>query len=204
MCERPYLGAEFGWPRAACERSMSKASAYRGLVGAVADRGMTEAVARQLPEAARETFLQPPLSVTYIPSVHFHLVMKAIDAAGGHELLRDIGRDSILQGPVSMMRPLIEGTLRLFEASPAAFYKMMPKIIGNQAQDMTLRFEKTGARACELLVQFDVFDHMPPRAWVYWEGVLLAIYDLCSVEGTCTATPTDDPRGRAAIFHCAW
>ena len=131
-----HLGADFGWSEQALESYQAKAGAFRGLVHAVGEQGLRERVLIGLPSESRAVFDKPPLSVSFMPGVHFQYVLRELDEIGGHDLVREMGLSSMLKGTVNMMRPLIEGTLRMFGATPHAFFRKVPSIMANQVTGM--------------------------------------------------------------------
>lgn len=199
-----HLGSDFGWSEEACNSYKAKASAFRGLGQALKDAKLLDDVLPKLPVPTAEILQKPPLSVSFMKGIHFQYVIKAIHEIGGDDLVYSIARDSILKGSVNMMRPLIEGTLRLFGASPNAFFKKVPQILGGQVTGMTFGYGSETADTAWITVRFEELDDVPPRTWVYWAGVFSSTYALCGLEGTCTPSPTNDPRGREAIIRCAW
>jgi len=199
-----HLGADFGWSEADVATYRAKAGAFRGLVHALGEAGLRERVLVGLPAETRAICDKPPLSVAWMPGIHFQYVLRELHEIGGDELVRKMGLSSMLHGPVNMMRPLIEGTLRLFGATPHAFFSRVPSIMAGQVDGMVFVYEDQGPSQAALTVLFEALDNVPPRTWPYWEGVFSSTFELCKVQGECEAVPTDDRRKREAIITAKW
>lgn len=198
------LGADLGWSKEDLDGYRAKGGAFRGLTHAIGEAGLRERVLAGLPSASRAIYDKPPLSVAWMPGVHFQYVLRALDEIGGEELVRKMGLSSMLHGPVNFMRPLIEGTLRLFGATPHAFFARVPSIMAGQVDGMTFEYGKEGPERAMITVRFDELRDLPPRTWWYWEGAFSSTFELCKVEGSCRAKPTDSPRRNEAKITATW
>jgi hypothetical protein len=180
---------------------VSKATAFRGLLEAVADAGVAHEVRQAASPELLPWLTEPPLGSAWMPAVVFQPVFAAVDRVGGEDLLRRIAAASMRQGAMRVMQPLVEGMLRLFGASPAAFYQRLPGILANQLKGVEFTVREASERHVLMTVRYAYLQEAPRPGFVYWEGVLQTPVTLCggSVAGSATHVGAGNSADTATI-----
>lgn len=157
----------------------SRASAFRGLVKACEDAGVLPQMLEVVSERAREHLTRPPLGLAWMPGLVFQEAIVAIDAVAGRETLVKVANASMHAGPMQHMRPFIEGTLRLFGATPHAFYRRLPKMLEGQLIGMTFAYEPKGPDGAIVSIEHGPIRDVDDASFAYWQGVLQVSVELC-------------------------
>lgn len=199
------LGAEFFKDPRDASRFLTKASAFRAFTNAIKDAGLLPRVMEHCPQAARELIDDPPLPISWMPAVIFQYLFRALERETDGAQLRALAKQSVMTGPMKMMRPIIEGTLRLFGASPVAFFRRMPGLMENQVKGIEFEFEEIDDTSATLLVSYPYLRDVPEAAFVYWEAVVANTFDICGRKGTAKTIPLPgDPDLASANIVLEW
>jgi hypothetical protein len=194
------LGAELFKDPATAASFVTKAGAFRALLDVLRREGYLGPIRAVADPAVHPLIDQPPLPISWIPAVAFQYLFRAMWAVLGPDEFRRVSRESVLAGPMKVMRPIIEGTLRLFGASPAAFYRRMPAIMAAQVKGIEFEFVELDDQHALLEVRYPLLFDVPEPAFVYWEAIIAHTYAICGCTGTATTEQLDDPdRNRARI-----
>lgn len=196
------LGAEFFKNPEDAPRFVTKASAFRSLLGVLREDQLFDVVLAHCPAEAQAIMKDPPLPIAFMPAVVFQYVFRALDAEVGLERLRDIARRSVLTGPMKVMRPIIEGTLRMFGASPTAFFRRMSQIMKPQIKGVDFDFILLEEGRATLELTYPYLHDVPDAAFVYWEAVLANTFEICGRHGSARTDRSGDTpdRNRAHIY----
>jgi hypothetical protein len=194
------LGAELFKDPSTASSFVTKAGAFRALIDVLRTTGRYPRIHAAADPALRPLMDQPPLPISWMPAVAFQYLFRAMWAVLDPDEFRRVSRDSVLAGPMKVMRPIIEGTLRLFGASPAAFYRRMPAIMAAQVKGIEFEFIELDDTHALLEVRYPLLFDVPEPAFIYWEAVVGHTFDICRCTGTATTELLDDPdRNRARI-----
>ena len=186
------------------EEFVTKASAWRSLIDVMREVGVLERVRERSDPAVQEFLDKPPFPSTWMPAIPFQSVLAVLEKEVGIEGVREIARESTNGGMMKVMRPLVEGLLRIFGSDPASFYKRVPKVMESQVRGITFDFKTVEDGRAELLLSYDYLRDCPTGSFVYWESVLQQVQEVCGRQGTATTERIDTPRRNSARLVFTW
>jgi hypothetical protein len=146
-------------------------------------------------------------TVGWVPfEAQMHL-NRALRQVLGTSAYQDLWRRAMFHAyEQTMLKPLIEGTLRLFGASPQGLSKVMPRVWGvvtRGAGALALEPPPGPNRAMTALTGFP---HDPGFAELFVPGLagtMASVFDVCDVKGEVVVHDIDPERG-AARFELRW
>jgi hypothetical protein len=97
----------------------SKGYAVAALVEALKKRGLLERVAERVSPSARALLTHPPSATSWTDGKKVSEIYVVIDAIVGEAEVRKIGHEVTSRGAVVLLRPVVEGFLRLFGGTPS-------------------------------------------------------------------------------------
>lgn len=198
------LGAEFFEDLADAERFVTKAGAFRALLEVLRSEGHLDRVVERASPVAQPIMREPPLQITWMPAVAFQYLFRAMWAELGPAEFRRVSQMSVMTGPMKVMRPIIEGTLRLFGASPAAFFRRMPKIMAAQLKGIEFEFIELEDRHAVLEVRYPYLHDVPIPAFVYWEAIVANTFEICGCKGSASTGAVSGPNRNCARIVLDW
>jgi hypothetical protein len=161
------------------------------------------------------SLLPPPLmeaiaktrAVGWVPFAgHMHL-NRAVRQGLGPPAFPALGRRAMLRSyDQHMVKPLIEGTLRLFGASPAGLSKVLPRLWGVMTRaggELALEPPPGPNRALLGLTGFPAEQGFADLLVPGLGGALSSVFDLCDLQGEVVTYDIDAARG-AARFELRW
>ena len=198
------LGAElFKDPNDASE-FVTKAGAFRALLEVLRNEGVFDQVRAAADPQVLPLIDQPPLPISWMPAIAFQYLFRAMWSVLPPDEFRRVSRGSVLAGPMKVMRPIIEGTLRLFGASPVAFFRRMPGVMAAQVKGIEFEFVVLEDDHAVLEVRYPVLVDVPEPAFVYWEAVVQNTFDICGCEGSATTELLEVPDHNRARINLSW
>lgn len=197
------LGSEFGLSPEHAPSFRTKASAWRGLVAALEDEGLLDAVCEQTPAPVTELLRDPPTGGVFVPAISFHYVYKALEPMVSDAQMRAIGQRSMHRGPIPLLKPVLEALFRLLGTNPGAVMRRMPGVIGGQVKGMKILVDVRGEKAVDVRVSYDFLRGLPRTAFTFWQGILWTVFDLCRVEPTVAELEIGE-HSASARFHFEW
>jgi hypothetical protein len=200
-----FLGAGLVSSPAENEVFITKASAFRSLIEAIRSHGLYDEVHARLPVVARKLVENPPFATSWMPAVAFQYLFRALWEVADEGSFCTIARDSVVTGPMKLMKPLIEGTIRLFGATPAAFYKRFPQVMESQIKGVTFTVvELTDDRAV-ITVTYEHLRDVPYESFLYWAAILEITNEICGRTGHNEVyVDTTDPRRNRGRLTLHW
>lgn len=155
-----------------------KGHALRGVIRALETTGELVEVRRRVPSPILRYIDHPPLPSAWMPAIVFQFVFSALEPYG-EGFIRQLGRDSIMNGPIKYARPIVEGTLRLFGASPMAFFERTPSIMTNSIRGVRFDCESRGVDQVRMTVVYEHLHDVSDVSFAYWQGTLGITLELC-------------------------
>jgi hypothetical protein len=170
------------------------------------DPDLMPLVASLLPPALMEAIAKTRV-VGWVPfAAQMHL-NRAMRQVLGNSAYQDAWRRAMLRSyDQTLLRPLVEGTLRLFGASPQGLSKVMPRIWGvvtRGAGELTLEPPPGPNRAVTLLSGFPRDPGFAELFVLGFAGCMSSIFDVCDVPGEVVVHDLDAEQGTAR-FELRW
>lgn len=200
-----------GWFKAAGRRSENRivqprilAGFVQGTLAALAPEVATRVRARLAPQtlatldgSSRLAWLPIELDVELTGAIYAEL-----GPARAHELFRR-NLSSAFETPI--LRPLVQGGLRLFGASPGRVLSWAPKVYGQLFRDAgVMRFTSHGPGQARL--ELSLLPASVAASRDYVDGIaaaIAAVFDLMRCKGEVVIERIDAP-GRRASFGLRW
>lgn len=153
----------------------------RGYVQTIEREGLLAAVKANVPESTRKLMDKPPLVVSTVSGTVLDDLLLAVERERGpsapRAVARRTGHDSF--GPV--LKPLLQGTMRMFGSSPATLLSRVGPLSAAMVRDVEFDYRPVGDHAGTLIA---LFPSAPPRAtFAAWEGICEFVCDFCGTSG---------------------
>jgi hypothetical protein len=151
----------------------------RGYVQTLEREGLLAAVRAAVPESTRKLIDKPPLVVSTVSGTVLDDLLLALEQerrpGAPRAIARRTGNDSF--GPV--LKPLLQGRMRMFGSSPATLFARAGQLSALMVREVDFDFRSTGDAAGTLAAPFP---SAPPRAtFAAWEGICEFIRDFSGV-----------------------
>ncbi len=198
-----HLGAEFGLSKADAPRFRSKASAWRGLMAALRGRELFEGVRSRVPPEVVALMDRPPLGAAWMPAVAFQYAFRGLAGLVDDDEVQVVASESVFHGPMKVMRPLVEGSIRLFGPEPAGLFKRIPKIMAQQIEGVRFVNEEVGVKAHTISVSYEHIHDLPVACFTYWAGIFSVVFEICGIPDVESEVEIDDAR-RSCRIHYRW
>lgn len=200
-----FLGAGLVSSPADNEVFITKASAFRSLIEAIRRHGLYDEVHARLPVVARKLVENPPFATAWMPAVAFQYLFRGLWEVTDEAKFSEIARDSVVTGPMKLMKPLIEGTIRLFGATPAAFYKRFPQVMESQIKGVTFTVAELVDNRAVITVTYDHLKDVPYESFLYWAAILEITNEICGRRGhNEVLVDTSEPRRNRGLLTLHW
>jgi len=183
---------------------VTRASAWRSLLEVLHAHGVHDAVRARVPAAVERLMDRPPLPVSWMPAVAFQFIFRALDDLVDPDTFARMAHDSVVKGPLVRMKPVVEGILRLFGASPEAFLRRTAPMMETQVRGMTFELERFEPGEAVLRVVYDHLENPPDSAFDYWRAVMEINFELCSITVVSRTERIDAVPHNAARLIYAW
>ena len=180
------------------ETPVIKASYFQGNIDALSVLGAHEAEARQ----RLQSIIKATVSASradWLPMEWDYELTRVVNAIGGRDAVIELSRRSFLaavEGP--LLRPLVQGALRVFGVGPRAVLKLVSNAWGAGTKDagvMTAVATDTGAVVRHTVIVAEPIWH---EAFI---GVFAGAFEVTGYVGTTIVT-LEPPS--AARFACSW
>lgn len=182
-----------------------KAYNLRATLDALEERGWLATVRAAVSADARRLLDDPPPSSAWIDGMLSSEPIAAVHATYGPAATREFIAATIKRGALRFLRPVLEGALRLFGATPGTLFSRLGTITPMTARGLNMQFEATGPRGGRITVVVDAPRPIPPSFWLTIVAGFEDIFALTStpgvVEGPVVAAPQD---GTHATFVVRW
>lgn len=184
---------------------MVKGGAMRATLALVAEGGLRDRVYGRASSAVRALFDDPPLASAWVDGGCMDEIEQILLEEAGVEKLQSISRGAALRGMGPMLRPIVEGLLRVFGASPASLASRAGMIVSQSAKGIEAGYTSTGATSGVLTLRFP-HGRPPPGKFHSLVGVLGAFYELSHTPGGTVKGPVmlSTGPGLAAEYHLRW
>src|SRR5581483_673549 len=179
-----------------------KGAALRAYVKDLARKGWLAAVKARVGEPTRALLDAPPPSSSWMDGEPIELLMAAVDELHGEDAVRQLSHDANSE-MVPLLRPLIEGTLRLFGASPATIFSRLELLTRNSLRGCEFKWRAETDASGEIEVHFVSRRQLPRRSFVSFVGSFEVVIELCGKKGT-VSSPDLLAGGAGARFAVAW
>jgi hypothetical protein len=131
-------------------------------------------------------------------------VYEVLGASGVHEFMRWVTQ----RGIVPRVRPLIEGTIRLFGVKPEALLSRVEFLNRTTTKNIDARWDRIDDHSGDVVLTFHgPIDGLGPQgllslpAQLGWAAALSTVFDLCHVQGRAEPAET---RARELRIRCRW
>jgi hypothetical protein len=183
--------------------TFTKASMLLGIRAILLREGRLDRVAEKCPPAARALLDSPPISSEWIASERIEEVLEAVQQIDGPEMCRKLGRQSVTESMVPLMRSFAAGMLRLFGGSPHTLLSRLDDLTKLTNRGIEVRYERTGERAAKVSFRYPHRGAMPMSSFHTQRGALEATLDFCSAPGTASV-PRVLPGENGAEYDLRW
>lgn len=186
------------------ERFVTRASAWRSLMEVLHQHAVFHAVRERVPPAIGRLMDRPPPTIAWMPAVTFQFVFVALDELVDRDTFARMAHDSVVKGPLVRMKPVVEGVLRIFGASPEAFLRRTQPVMETQVRGLSFELERYATGHAVLCVRYDLLESPPDSAFDYWRAVMEINFELCSLAVKSRTERIDAPPHNAARLHYWW
>jgi hypothetical protein len=178
-----------------------KGAVFRSQLSGLELLGIRDEVVRALPARTQALVYQPPLIVDWVPVHHSFDLAIAVGQTHGSAMVERFGKSGGDKLVTGALRPIVTGIFGVFGADVHSLLGRNELLMKAIFRGMTLRYDKTGDRACDCTLTVDV-EAVPDEYWFVWKGVLQHSFLLCQREGTVALH--DDASRTQARYSLAW
>jgi hypothetical protein len=182
--------------------NLAKASVLRGYVAQLEKGGQIGAVRARVRASTRALMDAPPPVTQWIDAGALEDLYEALGALEGAAGVRRMVREGILSSILPYVRPILQGILRVFGATPASLYSRADLAIRSTLQGVSVQFTPRPENAGEVVVRY-LAHRAPPMAFAAWQGTLEVGFFLCGTTGAVRLVEVIDG-GAAARFDVRW
>jgi hypothetical protein len=159
-----------------------KGSVVRSYIAYLHEYGLYDAVYARVPSETQALLKQPPHLMQWCSVEHTRAIFEALGAERGPGEVRRMGRSSF-NGPLfHFLRPVVQGMLRLFGASPRGLIAHAHQALQSLNRGVRTLYLDRGPNA-------GVVEYYAPVPWTLlaaeaWAGICESAFDICGTEGT--------------------
>jgi hypothetical protein len=184
----------------------TKASVFRGYLKALDGVGLLHQVRGLVSAETAAMIDDPPLITAWLPSQPTDEILLAVERLRGLTAVRHLAREATLVGLAPVVRTLLEGTLRLFEVSPATLLSRLPQLTASTARGVRWQWEPESRSAGRLVVRYPARRNIPACVYHAIAGSLETVFVLSGTEEGTVAEPEElnGSERNAAGFRIRW
>ncbi len=175
----------------------TSASYVNALARALQKLGRLEDVIARADAPAAQMLRAPNAASWWGPPEAFGMV-RAMDAAGGAELLQQVGRLAVSESLSAIVRPLVGVLLAISGPSPASLLSRFGQLTQAAIKGVHFEWKETSKLSGELTVTYPI--EVPSAYLPLWMGAFDFVWDTTRRQGTTTATH----RGQVLHFALRW
>ncbi len=164
-------------------------------------RGVFAHVRARVSASTRALFDDPPPASSWIDAAPIEDLMGVVSEQSGEGEVRALSRDA-QKSLVPLLRPLIEGALRLFGTSPPTLYTRLDLLTKTSLRGVSFSWVARGAHEGDVVVRFVDRRQVPGHVFVSFASSLELVLELCGKQGTVSAPVMAN--GQSARFAVAW
>jgi hypothetical protein len=179
-----------------------KGAALRAYLKQLERKGWLSAVSAQVSPEMRAQFVDPPPSSSWMDAAPIEALMAAVEEQHGEDAVRALSYDTQTD-MVPILRPVLEGVLRIFGASPATMYARMELLTRTSLRGVEFAWHVESAQAGDLEVRFIARRELPRRAFVSFIASFQLILEFCGKKGM-VSLPELNRDGTGARYHIEW
>jgi hypothetical protein len=182
--------------------NLAKASVLRGYLAQLEKSGQLGAVRARVSASTRALMDAPPQVTQWIDAGALEDLYEALGALEGAAGVRRMVREAILASILPYVRPILQGILRVFGATPGALFARADLAFRSTLQGVTVQFTQGSENAGVVVVRYAAH-RAPPMAFAAWQGTLEVGFSLCGSTGSIKLVEVIDG-GAAARFDVQW
>jgi hypothetical protein len=161
---------------------LTKASVLRGYIDQLHTIGLFEPVCARVPPDTRELLQHPPHMTEWYSGHHSRAIFEALGAETDARTVRRMTRNSLNTSFFLIMRPVIQGLLRLFGASPRSLFAHAEQALRGSVRGIRYVYRDCDAKAG--IMEYYTVVPWTEMAAEAWAGTAEAVLDVCGVEGS--------------------
>mgnify|MGYP000461385582 CR=1 FL=1 len=158
----------------------------RGIVAAMKQENLLDALLVTASPPVRALLEQPPLAGAWVEGSLLDAFTQEFTQRFGEEKHRQIQKRAIAQGPMLIIRPLVEAAFRVTGTSPNTLLERFHRISSASVRGTSYAYTRTGPTSGILTAVVDGFP--PPTMAVGMMAAVDFLFELCGVVGH-VATP---------------
>lgn len=162
-----------------------KGSVLRSYIEWIRENRLQDDVISMVSESTQQWMRHPPLVTTWVSMMSVLEVLDAVQRLAGRAAVRDMARESINKGLISVMMPLLTPIIRLTGATPKMLFTRLPSLSNHLQRGYSVELNDISPRNVRLVVKSD-FMHETTPSLAAWEGGLEAFASLIQPGSTCT------------------
>jgi hypothetical protein len=156
----------------------------RGFVAAVSRRGLLADLEARATPATRALLVDPPSPSAWVDGTVLLELNTLLLEQRGEAVVRAIGRESIEQGALGILRPAIEGFMRLFGATPSTLFSRLATLSTSSTRGAKLDYTEESATAGLVVFRLVGTPRATRAVFISFAGAMEVAFDLCKVRGT--------------------
>lgn len=182
-----------------------KASALRGYVAVLKKRGDFERLRPKLPADVLAFAESPPPASAWIDARYTEVLLSSYADMVGDRAMRQLSREALSASVAPLIRPIVEGLLRLFGTSPATLFRNTQLMTKNNLRGVEFSYRAIGPHEGEMCLRFPARRGVPLRTFFAFAGAFEVSLDLCGARGTVDdPVLVDDAQKNAATYAIRW
>ncbi len=130
-----------------------KGAALRAYIKELERKGWLDAVSAKISPEARAAFAAPPPASSWMDAAPIEELMGVVEALHGEQSVRALSHGA-QKDLVPVLRPVIEGVLRIFGASPATMYARMELLTRTSLRGVEFGWEAASPESGTMEVRF--------------------------------------------------
>lgn len=160
---------------------MLSGAVIRGYVQTIEREGLLAGVRAAVPESTRKLIDKPPLVVSTVSGTALDDLLVAVAKERGPSGPRAIARRTGNESFGVVLKPLLQGTMRMFGSSPGTLLARTGQLSALMVREVEFDYRPAGENAGTLTA---LFPSAPPRAtFTGWEGICEFVCDFSGVSG---------------------
>jgi hypothetical protein len=160
---------------------VSKGSLIRGYIEYLHANGLYQMVYEQVPAETQAIMRNPPTIREWCAVRHPRAIFEVLGTHAGPSAVRKMTRSSLNTSFFNLLRPMIQGLMRLFGGSPRALFSHGDVSLRGVIRGVRFAYRDAGDK--EGVMEYHASMPWTPLAAEAWAGSCEAVIDFCGAEG---------------------
>jgi hypothetical protein len=170
---------------------LAKAGFLRGYIDYLRTAGLMDAVRERVSPDTRALLDDPPLASHWCSVRHTHQIIEAVGALGGAAAVRSMARHGAHSSTWVVLRPVLQGMLRMFGGSPRSLISRADLALRNTSRGIRISYQERSATSCGMEYRSSSVRWTPMTAEA-WAGGCESVLEFCGADGAVVVEEISD------------